>query len=148
MNTKAITFICLFLRLALSVSFLSAVADRLGYWGLPGSPSVSWGNWENFVRYSNAVNGYVSPALGEVFAVVATVLEVLLALLLLIGYQLRLSALCSGLLLLLFALSMTVSFGIKPSLDYSVWTGAAASFLLSNMTPSFFSLDFYLANKK
>ncbi len=148
MNLKAITFSSLFLRLAIAASFLSAVADRFGFWGIPGSPSVSWGNWENFVSYSNAINFYVSPAVGEVFAGVATALEVIFALLLLVGYQLRLTALSSGVLLLAFALSMTLSFGIKPPLDYSVWTGAAACFLLSSLGTCPFSFDFYLADKK
>lgn len=137
----------LFLRLALGVSFLSAVADRFGFWGLPGSPSVSWGNWQNFLTYSNSVNSFVPHQLGEVLALAATGLEVLLGLLLILGYRVRLAALVSGILLLSFALAMTVSFGFKPPLDYSVWTGAAAAFLLSTVTSNIYSIDQIISKK-
>jgi hypothetical protein len=30
---------------------LSALADRFGLWGKPGTPSVAWDNWANFVTY-------------------------------------------------------------------------------------------------
>ncbi len=141
------TFAQLFLRVTLSVSFLSAVADRFGFWGAPGSASVSWGDWQSFVSYSNSVNSFVPAALGNVLAILATTLEVLLALLLLAGYKLRLAAIASGVLLTLFALAMTISFGIKPSLDYSVWTGAAACFLLSTVSSNAYSLDGLLSKK-
>ncbi|WP_205748770.1 DoxX family membrane protein [Emticicia sp. CRIBPO] len=137
----------LFLRLALGVSFLSAVADRFGFWGLPGSPSVSWGNWQNFLSYSNAVNSFVPHQLAEVLAVAATGLEILLGWLLILGYRVRLAALVSGILLLSFALAMTISFGFKPSLYYSVWTGAAAAFLLSTATSNMYSIDQIISKK-
>jgi thiosulfate dehydrogenase (quinone) large subunit len=31
-----------FLRIALAISFLSAVADRFGLWGAYGQPNVAW----------------------------------------------------------------------------------------------------------
>ena len=116
--------------------------------GITRSSTDKLGKLENFVSSSNVINFYVSPVIGEVFAMTATVLEVLLALLLWIGYQLRGVAFASGILLLTFALSMTVSFGIKPPLDYSVWTGAAACFLLNSISSYPCSLDHYLARKK
>ena len=36
------------LRWALAVTILSAVADRFGIWGPPGSANVSWGDWPHF----------------------------------------------------------------------------------------------------
>lgn len=36
-------YIQLVVRIAVASAFLSAVADRLGYWGPPGSPNASWG---------------------------------------------------------------------------------------------------------
>ncbi len=39
----------LFLRLALGVSFLAAVADRFGLWGSFGQPNVAWGDFLHFV---------------------------------------------------------------------------------------------------
>lgn len=141
MESKRLTFSQLFLRIALSFSFLSAVADRFGFWGLPGSRGVTWGNWQNFVAYSNSVNSFVPESLGEVLAVFATVLEVILPLLLLVGYKLRQVAFLSGILLAIFASAMTISFGFKPAFDYSVWTGAGACFLLGSIGTYRYSLD-------
>ncbi len=42
-----------FLRIALSLGFLSAVADRFGLWGKEVS---AWGNWENFIAYTQKLN--------------------------------------------------------------------------------------------
>lgn len=131
----------LFVRMSVGTGFLSAVADRFGFWGKPGSPGTSWGNWENFVVYSNKINSFVPPNIGEFLAVVATVLEVILALMLLIGYKTRLAAISSGTLLTFFAIAMTISFGIKPTLSYSVWVGASACFLLATIKFYNFSLD-------
>jgi putative oxidoreductase len=142
-----ISFTQLFLRIAIALSFLSAVADRLGFWGQPGAVNVNWGNWENFLIYSNSVNSFAFPALANILALLATALEILLPLLLLIGYKIRLAAIASGILLLCFALAMTYSFGIKPSLDYSVWTGSAACFLLSTVREYEYSIDHLLSKK-
>ncbi|MBT1707219.1 DoxX family membrane protein [Fulvivirgaceae bacterium PWU5] len=148
MKTTTTTLSQAFLRLALSASYLSAVADRFGLWGAPGTPGVSWGNWQNFIAYSNSVNSFVPPLLGNVLAIVATTLEVILPALLLIGYKIRLASLASGIVLLLFALAMTISFGMKAPLDYSVWTGAAASFLLSALPTYPYSLDQAIASNR
>jgi hypothetical protein len=45
----------LFARFALGASFLSAVGDRFGLWGLYGAKNVSWGNFAHFVEYTGAV---------------------------------------------------------------------------------------------
>jgi len=131
----------LILRVALAATFLSAVADRLGFWGAPGEPGVAWGNWENFRVYSNSLNSFVPEAAGNMLALLATLLEVLFALLLLLGLRTRLTALCSAVLLGLFALSMSISLGIKAPFDYSVWTGAAAALLLASQPFYRWSLD-------
>lgn len=141
MESKTLTFSQLFLRIALSFSFLSAVADRFGFWGKPGNNGVVWGNWNNFVAYSNSVNSFVPESFGEVLAVSATVLEIILPLLLLVGYKVRQVAFLSGILLVSFASAMTISFGFKPPFDYSVWTGAGACFLLGSIGSYRYSLD-------
>jgi uncharacterized membrane protein YphA (DoxX/SURF4 family) len=141
MNQKKVDVFQLLLRIAISFSFLSAVADRFGLWGNPGDVNVSWGNWDNFIAYSNSVNSFASPQISSGLAIIATVLEVLLSLLLLLGYKTRQAATASGVLLLGFGLAMTFSFGIKPSLDYSVWTAAAGSFLLSAVSTYRYSID-------
>ena len=43
----------IFLRLGIGVGFLSAVADRFGLW--PAEVSA-WGNWENFLAYTQLIN--------------------------------------------------------------------------------------------
>ncbi len=144
MDARRTTVLQLFLRVALSVSFLSAVADRLGFWG---TQNVAWGNWKNFVAYSQTVNSFANPQTNNILAIIATVLETALPILLLTGYKIKFAAFASGVLLLSFALTMTFSFGIKPSLDYSVWTAAAASFSLSAFNNFRYSID-YLIGKK
>lgn len=144
MESKSTNITQLFLRITIALSFLSAVADRFGYWGKPGSTNVSWGNWQNFVAYSNTLNFYLPPQLGEIAAITATVLEIIFALLLLIGFKTKLTAIASGILLMIFALSMTISIGVKAPFDYSVWTGAAACFLLSTIAKFQYSVDSYI----
>jgi uncharacterized membrane protein YphA (DoxX/SURF4 family) len=135
------TTLQVFLRISISVSFLSAVADRLGLWGAAGEPGVAWGNWENFVAYSQAVNSFAGPQANAILATAATLLEGLLAMLLLIGYKVKFAAVAASILLVCFALAMTFSFGIKPSLNYSVWTAAAACFGLSTFDRCRYSID-------
>lgn len=120
-----------FLRLALAASFLSAVADRTGLWGAPGEEGVAWGDFPTFVEYTAQVNSFLPAELAPFLAWASTALEVLLGFALIVGFRIRLTAMASGLLLLLFALAMTVSFGVKAPLDYSVWTAAAGAFLLA-----------------
>ena len=36
-------FSSVYLRLALGLSFLSAIADRFGLWGVLGKPNAAWG---------------------------------------------------------------------------------------------------------
>ncbi len=134
----------LFLRIAVATAFLSAVADRFGLWG----KNAAWGNWENFLEYSNTLNFYAPEILKEPMAVTATVLELAFALLLLIGFKTKIIANLSGLLLIIFAVTMTFSLGIKSTFDYSVWISAGACFLLGNVDKYDFSLDKYLANGK
>lgn len=138
----------LFVRLAVSTAFLSAVADRLGLWGVPGASHVSWGNWANFVAYSNTLNFFVPETLGNILAIGATLLEVVLAILLLIGYKLRFTAFVAGILLICFGVVMTLSLGIKSTFDYSVWVGAAACFLLRTADNFLISIDRYIELRK
>lgn len=145
MESNTLKFAQLFLRIALSVSFLSAVADRFGLWGAPGSPFVAWGNWNNFLNYSKEVNSFIPVGLAEPLAITATVLEIILPMILLIGYKTRIAALASGFLLASFGLAMTISFSVMAPLDYSVFTAAAASFVLAGMDRYAYSIDEKLA---
>lgn len=137
----ALKWIKLFLRLALAASFLSAVADRFGYW--PGEVSA-WGNWNSFLEYTEIINPWFPVSLIPAVALIATAAELLFGLLLLVGLKTRLVANLSGILLLLFAFSMAFSTGIKGPLDYSVFSAAAAAFALGSIREKFMELDSYL----
>lgn len=117
----------LFLRFALAITMLSAVADRLGFWG----KNSTWGNWENFEKYTAELTFFLPSMLSTFSAYAATFLEIILPLFLIVGFKIKYSAMATGILLLVFALSMSISLGIKAPLDYSVWVGSAAAFLLA-----------------
>jgi thiosulfate dehydrogenase (quinone) large subunit len=119
-----------FLRISVSAGFLSAVADRYGLWDKKHS---AWGNWESFVAYTGTLNPWFPPDFIPVIGAVATFLEIAFALMLLTTFRTSITAKCSGILLLLFALSMTFSNSIKAPLDYSVFCASAAAFALSEL---------------
>lgn len=99
---KKIDFFSLFARLVLALSFLSAVADRFGLWTpILGRENVTWGNMENFIGYTGTLIPWISSVMLPFFAWGATVAEIVLGLLLIIGFQKRLVALFSGVLLLM-----------------------------------------------
>ncbi|MFI4874525.1 MAG: DoxX family protein [Blastopirellula sp. JB062] len=129
-------FAALLVRVALAASFLSAVADRFGLWGAPGEGEVSWGNMDNFLAHTQLLLWYLPPSLANVAGWAATILEIVLAAALLVGVAIRLVALASGGLLLIFAFSMTLGTGAEGALSYSVWTAAAAALLLAALDPA------------
>jgi putative oxidoreductase len=120
----------LILRWALALTILSAVADRFGIWGPPGAANISWGDWPHFVAYTAKVNSFLPRVLAPALAVMATAAEALLGVALLLGVFPRPVAWASAALLALFAGAMTLSFGIKAPLNYSVFADAAAALLL------------------
>lgn len=67
--------------------------------------------------------------------------ETLCGILLIAGFKTRLASVLSGLLLLAFAIGMVTGLGIKKPLDYSVFSAAAAAFLLAFWEPDRFTLD-------
>src|ERR1043166_12900 len=130
-----------FLRLALGISFLSAVADRFGLWGVYGQPNVSWGNYARFVDYTATLNWFLPAATIPALAMIATVAEALFGLLLAIGWNTRIVALLSGALLTTFALTMTVALGVKAPLNFSVFSAAGGALLLGVCADFPFSVD-------
>jgi len=114
MNTRLTglaTVSSVFLRLAIGISFLSAVADRFGLWGVYGQPNVAWGNYARFVAYTAKLNWFLPAATIPALAIIATAAEILFGLLLILGWKTRTIALLSGVLLTTFALTMTMAFG-------------------------------------
>lgn len=128
----------LFLRISIAAGFLSAVADRFGWW----SETVSvWGNWNNFLGYTRLINPWFPGGLISVVGAIATGAEIFFALFLLMGLKTELVARLSGFLLLAFALSMTFSTGIKGAFDYSVFSASAGAFALSLMKEKYLEVD-------
>jgi putative oxidoreductase len=120
----------LLLRLALGLTLLSAVADRFGIWGPPGAATVAWGDWAHFVAYTAKVNSFLPSSLAPALAIVATAAEALLGIALVLGIFPRPVAFAGAALFALFAGAMTLSFGVKAPLNFSVFVDFAAAFIL------------------
>jgi putative oxidoreductase len=117
----------LYARLALGAAFLSGIADRFGWYT---GRNVGYGNFAGFVSYTAKVNSFM-PAFSIPFlAWAATVAELSLGVLLVLGLWPRWVALGSALLLALFGVAMAISFGIKSPMDYSVFSASAGAVLL------------------
>lgn len=114
-------------RFALAASFLSAVASRLGLWGD--------GTWDGFEHYTGEVLAFAPARLIPFFARAATVCELSLGVLLIVGVWPRAVALAAAGLLGTFALSMAISQGLQSPLDYSVWSACACALLLHDAAP-------------
>jgi uncharacterized membrane protein YphA (DoxX/SURF4 family) len=134
-------FSSVFLRLALGISFLSAVADRFGLWGAYGRPNVAWGNYARFVGYVAKLNWFLPAAMIPALSIIVTAAEALFGLLLIVGWKTRITALLSGALLTSFALAMTAALGVKAPLDFSVFSAAGGALLLGACADFPFSLD-------
>ena len=130
----------IFLRFALGFSFLSAVADRFGLSGAFGEPNVGWGTFARFVACTGKLNWLLPEAAVPALAIVATFAETLFGILLL-GWQTRRIALLSGVLPLLFAVTMTGALGIKAPLDFSVFSAAGGAVLLASCGEYPFRID-------
>ena len=131
----------LFLRLALGVAFLSAVADRFGLSGPPGARNVAWGDFVHFTQYTAKLNPWAPAALVPVLAWAATAAELVLGVALIAGLYTREAAFASAVLLLVFAFGMTIGTGVKSALNASVFSAAGAAFALSLLGPGPWSLD-------
>ena len=118
-------------RFGLAAGYLSAVADRFGAWGRPGTPGVVWGDFQRFVTQIETIS--LTPhAAAPVLAWLVTVLESSLGLSLLVGIRTRTMGLGSAFLLLVFAVAMIFSpAGIHAVLTSSVLSAAGASLLLA-----------------
>jgi uncharacterized membrane protein YphA (DoxX/SURF4 family) len=135
------TYPMLYVRLALGSTFLASVTDRFGWWGPPGTSNVAWGNVDSFLAYAATLNPYLPTAWIPAVGWGVTLAEGACGLALLVGFQTRRVAVVSGLMLLAFALSMTLSFGIKAPFNYSVFSASAGAFLLATSADNPWSLD-------
>lgn len=131
----------LFLRLAIGVAYFIYGTDRLGLWGKYGEKNVSWGDWQHFMVRAEEIMNFLPRTLVEPFAIIATAAEISFGVLLIVGFKTRLAAAGSGILALLFAISMTISEGFLSPLGYGVFAISAASFLLYTIESYNFSID-------
>ena len=136
-----VSFSQLFLRIALGAAYLAFGLDRLGIWGKAGQHNVSWGDWQHFKKYASEVMNFLPYSIAGIFAITATIAEISFGALLIIGKWTKYAAIGSGLLSLMFAISMSISFGIVQPLSYSVFTVSAASFLLATLQKYKWSID-------
>jgi len=133
--------ITFYLRLALGVDFLSAVADRFGLWGPPGSHNVAWGDFSKFIAYTAHVDPFAPAHTAPAVAWVVTSLELLFAALLILGVFTRATATLSGILLALFAVGMSLGMGAKSAFDASVFAASAGAFALAALGSGAWSID-------
>jgi uncharacterized membrane protein YphA (DoxX/SURF4 family) len=117
----------LYARIALGAAFLSAVASRFGLW----DRTLDLKHFLNFIEYTAEVNSFLPRAIIPGVAVLATVCETSLGILLIMGLWPRWVSLASAVLLALFATAMAISFGLKSPMDYSVFSASGASVLLA-----------------
>jgi uncharacterized membrane protein YphA (DoxX/SURF4 family) len=141
MNAKRIK---LFLRIGIGIGFLSAAADRFGLWP---SEISAWGNWENFLNYTELINPFIPKMLIPTVGIIATSAEILFGVCLIIGFKTELVAKFSGYLMLIFALAISFSTGIKGAFDYSVFAASAGAFALSIMKGKYLELDLLFLKK-
>src|SRR5262249_48156158 len=134
-------------RLAVGIGFLSGVGDRFGWWGPHGAANVSWGDFAHFTIYTAQVNSFMPPGLALTLAVLSTIFEILFGVALVLGSFTRAAAIGSACLLAIFAISMTISLGIKVPLDYSVFGNCAAALLLTQWHRFRWSIDDLVARK-
>ena len=137
----------LFTRLAVGVGFLSAVCDRFGVWGPHGAANVGWGDFAHFTMYTAQVNSFLPSGLAPTLAIISTIFESLFGAALVLGLFTRLAAIGSACLLAIFASSMTISFGVKAPLDYSVFSACAAALMLTQWCRFRWSIDDAVAHK-
>ena len=127
------------------MSFLSAVADRFGMW----DEEISvWGNWNSFQEYTQIINPWFPNSMISIVGSIATTAEIIFAICLIIGFNTELFARLSGFLLLIFALSMTFSTGIKGAFDFSVFSASAGAFALSLIKEKYIELDNLISKPK
>lgn len=113
-------------RIAIAAAFLSAVAGRFGLW----TGQVRWESFERFLARTAELNAWAPASLVPLLAWAATLAETTLALALLAGVGVRWVAFAAAALLAWFATAMLVYTGLKPPLDYSVYSASACALLL------------------
>jgi hypothetical protein len=122
------------LRLSLAAAFLSAVADRFGWWVPFGQGS--WGSMVAFADYAHQLVPFASGWLLTVVVWAATVSETTLGVLLLAGWRPKLVGAATCLVLIVFGTAMAISLGLESPLSYSVFSAASAAAAYAVLGPT------------
>src|SRR2546428_7920291 len=109
--SRVATYDTVYVRLALAAGFLTAVTDRFGLWGPPGTTNVAWGDWNHFLAYTATLNPELPVAVIPPLGWLVTVAELALGVALLIGFLTREAAFLAGVPLLAFAVGMLLRAG-------------------------------------
>lgn len=123
----------LLMRVALGLGFIFPVLDRFGVLGTVGSPGVAWGEWKNFVKYTNDLMPYAAQEFANAGAVIATIAELVLGTALMLGIKTRLAAFASAGLTSVFALSMAIFLNPMAPVAYPVYVFIASALLLASV---------------
>ena len=113
------------LRLSLGAAFLSAVADRFGWWEPLGQGG--WGSMSAFAQYTHQLVPFASGWLLTAIVWASTATESVLGVLLLTGRWPRYVGAATCLVLIVFGVAMALSLGVESPLSYSVFTAASAA---------------------
>jgi uncharacterized membrane protein YphA (DoxX/SURF4 family) len=122
---SAVRLVGIAIRLSLAAAFVSAVADRFGWWEPFGQGS--WGSMGAFADYARQLVPFASGWLLTVIVWAATGTEATLGLLLLTGWRPRLVGAATCLVLVVFGSAMALSLGMESPLSYSVFSAASAA---------------------
>lgn len=112
----------------LGLDFAGAVADRFGLLGEAGADGVSWGNWDAFVAETHTLAPWGPP---EPLAVAATVVEVGLGVMLVVGCQHRWAGKLAAGLLFIYLVSMLVFEGYDRPMSFAMPFLIAAALIAS-----------------
>ncbi len=113
------------LRVSLASAFVSAVADRFGWWAPLGQGS--WGRMDAFADYTHQLVPFASGRSLPFIVWAATAAEVTLAVLLLAGWRPKLVRAATCLALSVFGTAMAIFFCVASPLGYSVFSAASAA---------------------
>ena len=128
-------------RIVLAIGFLLPVSDRLGIMGGPGTKNVAWGNWANFVDYTNQLIPFIPGNLANVAAIIASASEVILAIGLLVGYKTKCMGLGTAILTATFGIFMFFSLGPLAPFVYPVFVFTGAGLMLWEKNDFKWSVD-------
>ena len=103
---------------------------------------------DKFIAYAQSLIPYIPADVVPILAWTATVLEVLFSLCLLLGLKLKWTASLTGLMILVFAIAMATSVGIKAPLNYSAFTASAAAFGILACGKGIWEVDNLMGNRR